>query len=104
VKQTFAAAAHPERDPSLPPGLPVPAPPAGLRLLTRGAERPDEAELDANSRSAPARLRAAERAADALPDPVLRELERLYPDDPLLVSTARTPADPDLLPPPEVTP
>jgi 16S rRNA (cytosine1402-N4)-methyltransferase len=101
VKQTFAAAAHPERDPSLPPGLPIPAPPAGLRLLTRGAERPDDAELTANSRSAPARLRAAERTADPLPDPLLRELAGRYPDDPVLLDTARNPADPPA--PPEVT-
>jgi 16S rRNA (cytosine1402-N4)-methyltransferase len=32
-----------------------------LRLLTRGAERPSQAELAANPRAAPARLRAAER-------------------------------------------
>ncbi len=51
-----------------PPGLPVRASDqvAGrpnFRLLTRGAERPDEAELAVNPRSASARLRAAERLA-----------------------------------------
>jgi 16S rRNA (cytosine1402-N4)-methyltransferase len=46
-----------------PPGLPVQLAEARpqFRLLTRGAERPDAAELAANPRSAPARLRAAER-------------------------------------------
>ncbi|TDC24339.1 16S rRNA (cytosine(1402)-N(4))-methyltransferase RsmH [Streptomyces sp. 8K308] len=50
-----------------PPGLPVipeqyqPR----LRLLTRGAEQPDEAELAENKRAAPARLRAAERIREA---------------------------------------
>jgi 16S rRNA (cytosine1402-N4)-methyltransferase len=46
-----------------PPGLPVSpawARPT-FRLLTRGAERPSAAEIAANPRAAPARLRAAER-------------------------------------------
>ncbi|GAB2930193.1 16S rRNA (cytosine(1402)-N(4))-methyltransferase RsmH [Streptomyces mayteni] len=50
-----------------PPGLPV-VPEQyqpRLRLLTRGAEQPDEAELAENKRAAPARLRAAERIREA---------------------------------------
>lgn len=46
-----------------PPGLPVELPGHGprLRLLTRGAERATEAEIEDNPRAAPVRLRAAER-------------------------------------------
>jgi 16S rRNA (cytosine1402-N4)-methyltransferase len=48
---------------SAPPGLPLRAAEAGpeFRLLTRGAERPDEQEMADNPRAASARLRAAER-------------------------------------------
>lgn len=48
-----------------PEGLPVELPGMGpeFRLLTRGSERASDAEIDVNPRSAPVRLRAAERIA-----------------------------------------
>ncbi len=63
VKQALAAGAASTGPPGLPVELPEHAP--RLRLLTRGAERADEAELARNPRSAPVRLRAAERVRPA---------------------------------------
>ncbi|HEX9067069.1 MAG TPA: 16S rRNA (cytosine(1402)-N(4))-methyltransferase RsmH [Streptosporangiaceae bacterium] len=59
VKRTFSQ----RSTDTTPPGLPVPLPSARpqFRLITSGAERPDDAEQAANPRSASARLRAAER-------------------------------------------
>lgn len=59
VKQELAAQAAD----TTPPGLPVSLPAARPRfqLLTRGAERPADREVTANSRAASARLRAAQR-------------------------------------------
>jgi 16S rRNA (cytosine1402-N4)-methyltransferase len=59
VKRAFAA----RSTDATPRGLPVALESAQpeLRLLTRGAERPSQAEVAANPRAAPARLRAAER-------------------------------------------
>ena len=63
VKRVLSAGAATDAPPDL-PVVPESAAPR-LRLLTRGAERPDEAELAANPRSASARLRAAERIREA---------------------------------------
>ena len=59
VKQTLAAGARSTAPPDLPVELPEHAP--VLRLLTRGAEQPTDAEVRENPRAASARLRAAER-------------------------------------------
>ena len=59
TKQAFAAGAHSRTPHGMPVELPEHA--AYLRLLTRGAEVPDEQEQHTNPRSASARLRAAER-------------------------------------------
>jgi 16S rRNA (cytosine1402-N4)-methyltransferase len=59
AKQTLAAGARSGTPAGLPVELPELAP--YLRLLTRGAEEPDVAEIGLNPRAASARLRAAER-------------------------------------------
>ncbi|MGN5240592.1 MULTISPECIES: 16S rRNA (cytosine(1402)-N(4))-methyltransferase RsmH [unclassified Rhodococcus (in: high G+C Gram-positive bacteria)] len=61
VKQELA----PRSKSRSPEGLPVELPGMGpeLRILTRGAERASDDEIDKNPRSAPVRLRAAERIA-----------------------------------------
>ena len=65
VKQSLAALATDRT----PPGLPVALAAAGpeLRLLTRGAERPEDGEIEANPRAKSAKLRAAERIRSAEP-------------------------------------
>jgi 16S rRNA (cytosine1402-N4)-methyltransferase len=49
----------------LPRGFPIERPKATVRLLTRQAVTPTEAEIDRNPRSRSARLRAAEKLATA---------------------------------------
>jgi 16S rRNA (cytosine1402-N4)-methyltransferase len=59
VKRALADGATPDVPPDM-PVIPASAAPT-LRLLTRGAERPSDPELEVNPRAASARLRAAER-------------------------------------------
>lgn len=63
VKRAFAARAR-DRAPRGLPVVPEHMRPE-LRLLTRGAERPDAAEVTVNPRAASARLRAVERIREA---------------------------------------
>ena len=65
VKQVLNAAAH-DRAPRDLPVVPAELRPQ-LRLLTKGAIRPTEAEVAANARAASARLRAAVRIAESEP-------------------------------------
>lgn len=61
VKREFVARSTSQSPPDMPIELPEHRP--TFRLLTRGAEKATEAEIIANPRSAPVRLRAAERIA-----------------------------------------
>jgi 16S rRNA (cytosine1402-N4)-methyltransferase len=65
TKRALAAGATSTTPPGLPVELPEHAP--YLRLVTRGAEEPSEAEVVANPRAASARLRVAERTRDTTP-------------------------------------
>lgn len=87
VKQALVAGASS----SAPEGLPfVPDDAAPyLELVTHGAERADEAELEANPRSAPVRLRAAVRIRPASEAPA-PEPEEPAPDDARRRRPART--------------
>ncbi len=69
VKRAFAARATPAVPPEV-PFVPASAAPT-LRLLTRGGERADPAEVARNPRAASVRLRAAERVPGASPKPDL---------------------------------
>jgi 16S rRNA (cytosine1402-N4)-methyltransferase len=63
VKQAFAALAADRTPAALPVSLPGRRP--QLRLLTRGAEQADDAEIAHNPRAASVRLRAAERIRES---------------------------------------
>ena len=63
VKQLYSALARPMG----PDGLPLPSPMGDpvVRILTRGAEQPDHAEITRNPRAGSARLRAVEKLSSA---------------------------------------
>ena len=65
VKRAFAEATTLDVPPDL-PVVPAEAEPT-LRLVTRGAEKADEAEIAANSRAASVRVRAVERVRPGMP-------------------------------------
>ncbi|WP_153396954.1 16S rRNA (cytosine(1402)-N(4))-methyltransferase RsmH [Ornithinicoccus halotolerans] len=67
TKRALAAGATSSAPPDLPVELPEHQP--WLRLLTRGAEQADMAEVEANPRAASVRLRAAERTRETGPEP-----------------------------------
>ncbi|MFT4126496.1 MAG: 16S rRNA (cytosine(1402)-N(4))-methyltransferase RsmH [Gordonia sp. (in: high G+C Gram-positive bacteria)] len=62
VKREFAVRTRSTSPPGLPVELPGTAP--RFRLITRGAERPDDQELQTNPRSAPVRVRVIERVTE----------------------------------------
>ena len=66
IKREFATRTTSTSPRGLPVELPGTAP--RFRLVTRGAERPDEHELEVNPRSAPVRVRVIERIGSDGPD------------------------------------
>lgn len=74
TKRAFAEGATSSAPPGLPVELPEHAP--YLRLVTRGAEEPDDAEVLANPRAASAKLRVAERVRDTPHRPTVEAARR----------------------------
>jgi len=63
VKRFFASRVAEMRAPSRHQPAPAPGPAASFRVLTRGVQTPDDAEISANPRARSAKLRSAERTA-----------------------------------------